>query len=135
MVVIGGMRSFLGPALGASVLPAVSRAVLDLDTDNWLLWFGLIFVGFVIFTRRAGLVGIWATRSQAPLAAVCRRRGAAMSRRQIHDGLPLPAISAAEGDFRSDTVLEVSGVDKALSAAFAPSPAPASQLALVKFMR
>ena len=50
MVVIGGMHTFLGPALGALFYVAVPRAVLDLDRTNWLLWFGLVFVGFVLFS-------------------------------------------------------------------------------------
>ena len=49
MVVIGGMRSFLGPALGA-LFYLLFRELFSIWTDNWLLWFGLIFVGFVIFS-------------------------------------------------------------------------------------
>lgn len=48
MVVIGGMRGFLGPALGA-LFYILFREYLSIYTDNWLLWFGLIFMGFVFF--------------------------------------------------------------------------------------
>ena len=41
MVVIGGMRSFLGPALGALFF-LLFRELFSIYTDNWLLWFGLI---------------------------------------------------------------------------------------------
>ena len=58
MVVIGGMRSILGPALGALFF-ILFRELFSIWTDNWLLWFGLIFVGFVLFSP-SGLVGIWA---------------------------------------------------------------------------
>ncbi|MFI4932299.1 MAG: ATP-binding cassette domain-containing protein [Burkholderiales bacterium] len=106
MVVIGGMRSFLGPALGALFF-LLFRELFSIYTDNWLLWFGLVFVAFVIFSP-TGLVGIWDTvkRRWRPPA----EEGAAMSRRQIHDGLPLPGFLLPCA--QSDVVLEVSGVDK-----------------------
>jgi ABC-type branched-subunit amino acid transport system ATPase component/ABC-type branched-subunit amino acid transport system permease subunit len=78
MVVIGGMRSFLGPALGA--------LFFILFRENWLFWFGLIFVGFIVFSP-TGLVGV-AERLIAPF----RRQvveDAAMSARRI-EVLPLP---------------------------------------------
>ena len=46
MVVIGGMRSFLGPALGALFF-ILFRELFSIWTANWLFWFGLVFVGFV----------------------------------------------------------------------------------------
>jgi ABC-type branched-subunit amino acid transport system permease subunit len=57
MVVIGGMRSMLGPALGALFF-ILFRELFSIWTPNWLLWFGLIFVAFVMYTP-GGLVGIW----------------------------------------------------------------------------
>ncbi|MCE8472226.1 ATP-binding cassette domain-containing protein, partial [Rhodovulum sulfidophilum] len=56
MVVIGGMRGFLGPALGA-LFYILFREYLSIYTDNWLFWFGLVFVGFVLFAHD-GLIGI-----------------------------------------------------------------------------
>ncbi len=64
MVVIGGMRSFLGPALGALFF-VIFRDYLSSATENWLLWFGLLFVGFIVFSP-TGLVGVW-ERLTAPL--------------------------------------------------------------------
>lgn len=56
MVVIGGMRSFLGPALGA-IFFVVFRDYLSSITPNWLFWFGLLFVAFIVFSPD-GLVGV-----------------------------------------------------------------------------
>ena len=106
MVVIGGMRSFLGPALGV-LFYILFREFFSIWTDNWLLWFGLIFVGFILFSP-TGLAGLWGE---------LRRRwrpppdeAAAMSGRRIHTGLPLPtALSPAP---REGAVLEVAGVAK-----------------------
>ncbi len=56
MVVIGGMRSFLGPALGALFF-VIFRDYLSSATENWLLWFGLLFVAFIVFSP-TGLVGV-----------------------------------------------------------------------------
>src|SRR5215831_18394153 len=56
MVVIGGMRSFLGPALGALFF-ILFREFLSIYTENWLFWFGLVFVAFIVFSP-TGLVGV-----------------------------------------------------------------------------
>jgi ABC-type branched-subunit amino acid transport system ATPase component/ABC-type branched-subunit amino acid transport system permease subunit len=63
MVVIGGMRSFLGPALGALFF-ILFREYLSILTPHWLLFFGLLFVGFIVFSP-TGLVGV-AERIAAP---------------------------------------------------------------------
>jgi branched-chain amino acid transport system ATP-binding protein len=106
MVVIGGMRNMLGPAIGALFF-ILFRELLSIWTANWLLWFGLIFVGFVLYSP-SGLVGIWATLMRrfnpAPEAA------AAMSMRKIYEGLPLPAFLMPQ--CLKGTVLEVNGVSK-----------------------
>ncbi|NCX43128.1 MAG: ATP-binding cassette domain-containing protein, partial [Betaproteobacteria bacterium] len=57
MLVIGGMRSFLGPALGA-LFYVIFRDLLSSLTEDWLLYFGLLFVFFVLFSP-TGLVGIY----------------------------------------------------------------------------
>jgi ABC-type branched-subunit amino acid transport system ATPase component/ABC-type branched-subunit amino acid transport system permease subunit len=57
MVVIGGMRSFLGPALGA-LFYVIFRDYLSRETENWLLYFGLLFVAFIVFSPN-GLVGMY----------------------------------------------------------------------------
>lgn len=106
MVVIGGMRSFLGPALGA-VFFLLFRELFSMYVDNWLLYFGLIFVGFVMYSP-SGLTGIWArlTRRWRVLAL----EDAAMSKRKVYQGLPLPAFlqpPREEGD-----VLLVQGLSK-----------------------
>jgi branched-chain amino acid transport system ATP-binding protein len=106
MVVIGGMRSFLGPALGALFF-VLFRELFSIYTDNWLLWYGLIFVGFVLFSP-TGLVGIWdklQRRWRPP-----PEESAAMSRRKIYDGLPLPAF--LRPDPRPGAMLQVEGIDK-----------------------
>jgi branched-chain amino acid transport system ATP-binding protein len=106
MVVIGGMRSMLGPALGALFF-ILFRELFSIWTQNWLLWFGLIFVGFVIYSP-GGLVGIWATLSRRWWPAP--EESAAMSKRRIYEGLPLPGFLMPEG--LKGTVLEVQGISK-----------------------
>ena len=106
MVVIGGMHNILGPALGALFF-ILFRELFSIWTANWLLWFGLLFVGFVLYSP-SGLVGI-----RSKLLRRWRpppKEAAAMSKRKIYEGLPLPAFllpQTAQG-----TALEVSGVSK-----------------------
>jgi ABC-type branched-subunit amino acid transport system ATPase component/ABC-type branched-subunit amino acid transport system permease subunit len=107
IVVIGGMRNMLGPALGALFF-VLFRELLSIWTPNWLLWFGLIFVGFVLYSP-GGLVGVWAILSKRWRPA--REETAAMSKRKIYEGLPLPAFLMPKGSGGS-TILEVEGVAK-----------------------
>jgi branched-chain amino acid transport system ATP-binding protein len=106
MVVIGGMRSMLGPALGALFF-ILFRELFSIWTPNWLLWFGLIFVAFVLYSP-GGLVGIWATLSRRWRPAP--EEAAAMSKRRIYEGLPLPAFLTPAG--LKGKVLEVEGISK-----------------------
>ncbi|MBN9003960.1 MAG: ATP-binding cassette domain-containing protein [Rhizobiales bacterium] len=106
IVVIGGMRNLLGPALGALFF-ILFRELLSIWTPNWLLWFGLIFVSFVIFSPD-GLIGIWAKlqrrwKPQPSLAS-------AMSKRKIYEGLPLPSFLRPENS--NGAVLRVDGIAK-----------------------
>ena len=106
MVVIGGMHHILGPALGALFF-ILFRELFSIWTQNWLLWFGLVFVGFVLFSP-SGLVGIWSTirkRWRPPPEEV-----AAMSKRKIYEGLPLPEFLRPVTE--PGTVLEVTDVYK-----------------------
>jgi branched-chain amino acid transport system ATP-binding protein len=106
MVVIGGMHSFLGPVLGALFF-LLFRELFSMYTDNWLLWFGMIFVGFIIFSP-AGLTGIWAQlrRRWRPPA----EDGAAMSKRQIFEGLSLPEFLRPAP--HTGVVLQATGIEK-----------------------
>jgi branched-chain amino acid transport system ATP-binding protein len=86
MVIIGGMRSFLGPALGALFF-ILFREFLSIWTPHWLFWFGVLFVGFIVFSP-TGLVGV-AGRLIAPFRARVIA-AAAMADRRVAEPLPLP---------------------------------------------
>jgi ABC-type branched-subunit amino acid transport system ATPase component/ABC-type branched-subunit amino acid transport system permease subunit len=106
MVVIGGMHHILGPALGV-LFYILFRELFSIWTSNWLIWFGLVFVGFVLYSP-SGLVGIWAKlkrRWRPP-----PEEAAAMSKRRIYEGLPLPAFLHPPA--RQGTVLQVEAVSK-----------------------
>jgi ABC-type branched-subunit amino acid transport system ATPase component len=96
MVVIGGMRSFIGPALGALFF-ILFREFLGIYTENWLFWFGFVFVAFIVFSP-TGIVG-FGERLLAPFRKKMVE-DAAMSARRV-EALPLPEFlrpkSAIEG--------------------------------------
>ena len=85
------MRSFLGPALGALFF-VIFRDSLSRVTENWLLFFGLLFVAFVVFSP-TGLVGLYAratARWRKPAvgeAAMAQR----LARHGHAAGVPAPA--------------------------------------------
>ncbi len=108
MVIIGGMRSLLGPALGA-LFYILFREYLSIWTPNWLLFFGLLFVGFIVFSP-TGLVGVW-RRLTTPLRARVVE-AAAMAGRTIDAATPMPAFLRRErtGD---GTLFAAQGLAKA----------------------
>jgi ABC-type branched-subunit amino acid transport system ATPase component/ABC-type branched-subunit amino acid transport system permease subunit len=106
MVVIGGMRSFLGPALGALFF-VVFRDYLSSATENWLFWFGLLFVGFIVFSPD-GLVGV-GQRLLKPFRKVPAEDAAMASRRSGAVELPAFLLPQDAGD---GTVLVASGLAK-----------------------
>jgi ABC-type branched-subunit amino acid transport system permease subunit len=95
MVVIGGMRSFLGPALGA-LFYILFRECLSIWTENWLLWFGLAFVGFILFSP-TGLVGIWRQLLRRLAAGRSGRRDERTPDRRWPAAAGLPATAAPAG--------------------------------------
>ncbi len=85
MVVIGGMRGFLGPALGALFF-VIFRDYLSSVTENWLLYFGLLFVGFIVFSP-SGLIGLYESLT-APLRKTTAEAAAMASREAGATALP-----------------------------------------------
>jgi branched-chain amino acid transport system permease protein len=62
MAVLGGIRNFWGPLLGAAVFE-VLQDYISSQTVNWLFFIGLIFVIVVMFFPR-GLLGFFQRRRQ-----------------------------------------------------------------------
>ena len=106
MVIIGGMRSFVGPAIGALFF-VIFRDYLSSLTENWLLYFGLLFVGFIVFSPD-GLVGLYA-RVTAPFRKK-QVNDAAMTSRQA-GGTALPDFLKPPPG-QALPVLEVRGLRK-----------------------
>ncbi|HEV7873320.1 MAG TPA: branched-chain amino acid ABC transporter ATP-binding protein/permease [Enterovirga sp.] len=106
MVVIGGMRSFLGPALGA-VFYILFREFLSIWTQHWLFYFGILFVGFIVFSP-TGLVGV-AQRLLSPFRRTTVGE-AAMAGRSIGSE-PLPDFLRPT-DHLDGPILHASGLTK-----------------------
>jgi branched-chain amino acid transport system permease protein len=54
MVIVGGQGTLAGPILGAAFFLIVSQ-ILSAYTESWALFFGLLFIGFILFAPQ----GIW----------------------------------------------------------------------------
>src|SRR3954466_1691046 len=108
MVIIGGMRSLLGPALGA-LFYVLFREYLSIWTPNWLLFFGLLNISFVVFSP-TGLVGVW-RKLTTPMRARTIE-AAAMAMRNIEADAPIPQFLTSAAA-RAGAVLSVDGIAKA----------------------
>ncbi|HVM83617.1 MAG TPA: branched-chain amino acid ABC transporter permease [Candidatus Binatia bacterium] len=61
MAVLGGMRSFWGPLIGAAIF-VVLQDYVSSQTENWMSFIGLFFVLVVLFFPR-GILGIFRRRT------------------------------------------------------------------------
>jgi branched-chain amino acid transport system permease protein len=61
MVVMGGMRSFWGPLVGAAIYVVLQDYISSI-TENWMSFIGLLFVLVVMFFPR-GILGMLRLRS------------------------------------------------------------------------
>jgi branched-chain amino acid transport system ATP-binding protein len=66
MTVVGGMRHFISPAVGAAFF-VFFRDFLSAYTENWLVFFGALFMVFILLSRE-GISGL-AERLMALLGA------------------------------------------------------------------
>jgi branched-chain amino acid transport system permease protein len=62
MVIVGGQGTLIGPILGAAFFMLLEH-VLSLYTESWALFFGLIFIGFVMFAPD-GILGLLTRRAR-----------------------------------------------------------------------
>src|SRR5690242_11192825 len=62
MIVLGGMRSFIGPLLGVLIF-VVAQDYLSSLTGNWMTFIGLIFV-FIVLLFPRGVLGIFDRRTK-----------------------------------------------------------------------
>ncbi len=79
MTLVGGMHSFFGPAVGALFFIFL-RDFLTTYTENWMVYFGTLFMIFILFSPE-GLVGI-AKKLFSFLPIGLRRHGDTETRRR-----------------------------------------------------
>jgi len=108
MSIIGGMGHFLGPPLGGAFF-ILFRELLSEYTAAWQFWFGLLFMGFILFSP-AGLVGLGA-RLLAPLHRG-REEAAAMAARVIPQPGQEVAAFLRRPEAAAGVLLECRGVRK-----------------------
>jgi len=106
MVIIGGMRNFLGPALGALFF-IIFRDFLSGLTPHWLMYFGVLFVTFIMVSP-TGLVGLY-ERLTAPFRPKQVLDAAMASRKTGKTTLP-DFLKVAEND--TGAHLKVEGIAK-----------------------
>ena len=58
MTIVGGMRNFFGPIVGAAVY-VFFQDLLSSYTKHWMIYFGLMFMAFILFSPN-GMMGILA---------------------------------------------------------------------------
>jgi ABC-type branched-subunit amino acid transport system ATPase component/ABC-type branched-subunit amino acid transport system permease subunit len=109
MTVIGGRRHFLGPALGASFF-ILFRELLTGHTASWQLWFGLLFMGFVLFSPD-GLMGL-GERMLAPFRKRQEEAAAMAARVRPNPAAEIPDFLRDPAAVRSGTAIEAREISK-----------------------
>jgi branched-chain amino acid transport system permease protein len=68
-VIVGGSGTLIGPILGAAFFLILEHQ-LSSYTEAWALFFGLVFIGFVLFAPQGiwGLASAFLERGEKPLA-------------------------------------------------------------------
>ena len=117
LTIIGGTRSFLGPALGA-LFYILFRELLSAYTDAWMFWLGLLFMAFILYSP-GGLIGL-GTRVWTHYRKLAGRldiEAAAMAGRHApQTGQPVPAFLRQSGVGAGSVVLECDAVSKRFGA-------------------
>jgi len=137
MSIIGGMGHFLGPPLGGAFF-ILFREILSGYTAGWQFWFGLLFMGFILFSP-AGLVGLGGRlltlvyRGREEAAAMAARVtpqpgqdvAAFLRRPEAAAGVLLEcrAVSKRFGEFTAVADVGLSLVDRRLHALIGPNGA------------
>ena len=69
MVIVGGSGTLIGPILGAAFFLLLEHQ-LSSYTEAWALFFGIVFIGFILFAPQGiwGLTTVWLKRSDATAA-------------------------------------------------------------------
>ena len=76
VLVGGGLVSFWGPVLGALFF-ILARDLLGAYTETWLLWYGLLFMGMVLW-QPEGIAGLWQAHRRRVAPAAARVAGSAL---------------------------------------------------------
>jgi ABC-type branched-subunit amino acid transport system ATPase component/ABC-type branched-subunit amino acid transport system permease subunit len=105
MTLVGGMRSFVGPAVGAAVF-VFMRDTLSSWTQNWLIYFGVIFIAFVMFSPN-GIVGVWER-----LRGLARRRGTIPAAAPAGPTPVAAVVAPGPAPSQADVLLDVGGLTK-----------------------
>jgi ABC-type branched-subunit amino acid transport system ATPase component/ABC-type branched-subunit amino acid transport system permease subunit len=117
MTVIGGTRSFLGPALGA-LFYILFRELLSGYTDAWMFWLGLLFMAFILYSP-AGLIGfgtrVW-TQYRKLAGRLDTEVAAMAARRPAEPGQEVPAFLRQSSAGAHGVVLECDAVSKRFGA-------------------
>jgi ABC-type branched-subunit amino acid transport system ATPase component/ABC-type branched-subunit amino acid transport system permease subunit len=108
MTLVGGMRSFVGPAVGAAVF-VFMRDTLSSWTQNWLIYFGVIFIAFVMFSPN-GIVGV------AERLRGLRRRVDVTADAPQAAAVAAPAAAPGPAAATVETLLEVRGLTRRFGA-------------------
>jgi branched-chain amino acid transport system ATP-binding protein len=87
MTIVGGMRNFFGPIVGAAVY-VFFQDLLSSYTKHWMIFFGLMFMAFILFSPN-GIMGIL-----AGLRSRLRKNGAGEENGEV----ALPAVASASAD-------------------------------------
>ncbi len=113
MTIVGGMRNFFGPIVGGALF-VLFKDILSSFTKNWMVFFGMIFMVFILFSPN-GIMGI-----VERIRERFRRRptGDEMAPNVWEDEVDISKLDAAavvkptNPAFSNEEILRVTGISK-----------------------
>jgi branched-chain amino acid transport system ATP-binding protein len=117
MTIVGGMRNFFGPIIGAAVY-VFFQDLLSSYTKHWMIYFGLMFMAFILFSPN-GMMGILeglrarlrknGSPEEAKISAATAAAAAAADPPGDNGGRRADPARLGEEIFRTDGVVKLFG--------------------------
>jgi branched-chain amino acid transport system ATP-binding protein len=117
MTIVGGMRNFFGPIVGGAVY-VFFQDLLSSYTKNWMIYFGLMFMAFILFSPNGilGILGSLRARLRGGRPDDARARAVPAPADDAADPVPAPEARRPGATPPGEEIFRTQGVTKRFGA-------------------